>query len=129
MFAELAAAAIALAAPYLAEAVKGAMDAVGEAAVKPVLDWMRAKLSGKAKDAFEDFARQPEDKAERDVFQARLAAALEADPALADELKGLLEKAGVVTIATQTQTVSGDNAIGAQAAGADNQINIDTGGR
>ncbi len=123
----LAVSAVALVAPYLADLAKGAAEAVGGDAAKAVLAWMRAKLGGTAKEALEDLEQDPGLEENLADLRKRLRKALEAEPALADELRALLPS-GVA--AQPVQVIQGDIGAGAavvQSVGSGNTIGIRTG--
>ncbi|MBI1200301.1 MAG: hypothetical protein GC203_20775 [Phenylobacterium sp.] len=124
---ELAAAAVAVVAPYLVEAGKGAAKTVGGEVAKPVLEWMRAKLGGRAKAALADLEAHPDVEVNRDDLRVQLVKALAADPSLKEELGALLPT-GATQAVQMTQNVQGPGAAGAQVFGSNNQTTV-RGGR
>ena len=124
----LAAAAVALVAPYLVELGKGAAKVVGGEVARPVLDWMRAKLGGPAKEALADLEQYPEIEDNLADLRKRLTKALEAEPALADELRALLPPSTVAQAGQMVQIVSGAGAAAVQNVGSENRINVRGGG-
>ncbi len=111
MSVELATAAVAVLAPYLAEAGKEAAKAVGkesaEGAAK-LLGWLREKLTGRAKEALTELEEAPASALNQDDLRTQLAKLLEKQPALAPELSALLgEAAGPGDTMTQTVGAGG----------------------
>jgi hypothetical protein len=93
---ELAAAAVGVLAPYLAEATKEAAKTVGkettEAGLK-LLGWMREKLTGRAKEALTELEEKPDSQLNQDDLRTQLAKLLEKQPQLALQLQELLSGA------------------------------------
>lgn len=122
----LASAAVATLAPYLAKAGEGAAKKIGEQAVDSagkLLGWMRAKLGGRAQEALDDLAAKPDSEDNQADLRKQLAKALEADPALAAELRALLP-ADALAEGSMTQNVSGAGAKAAQVKGSGNTTTI-----
>ncbi len=114
--------------PYLTEAGKKAAATLGAEAAKEIAAlwaWVKGKVTGSAKDAFE---QAPDDTKAQGKLEGALEQVLEAEPALADELRQLVaaakpEAARLVQTITQTQTV-GDGSVGIQSAGSNNTFNV-----
>ena len=119
----LAGEAVALAAPYLVEAGKGAAKKLGEGAGGKVWSWLAEKLTGHAKEALDDLEKNPGAEDNQADLRKQLTKLLEADPALLAELRALLPPAPATETTTQTQNV-GDNSRGVQNKGDNNSINI-----
>jgi len=122
----LASAAVALLSPYLAKVGEGAAKKIGEDTVETggrLLGWMRAKLGGRAKEALDDLAAKPGSEDNQADLRKQLAKALEADPALAAELRAMLP-AGAAGTDSMSQTVSGAGAKAAQVKGSGNTTSI-----
>ena len=122
----LAAAAITMIAPYLAKAGEAAAEKAGEGAAEAagkVLSWLRAKLSGEAREALERVEGNPASEGRKAVFKEELAKALEADPGLAEELRALIPEDALQRV-TMNQTIGGDNVKAAQVQGSGNDVKI-----
>ena len=122
----LASAAVALLSPYLAKVGEGAAKKIGEDTVEAggrLLGWMRAKLGGRAKEALDDLAAKPDSEDNQADLRKQLAKALEADPALAAELRAMLP-ADAAGTDSMSQTVSGAGAKAAQVKGSGNTTSI-----
>ena len=93
---ELAAAAVGLLAPYLAEGGKEAAKTVGkettEAGIK-LLGWMREKLTGRAKEALTELEEKPDSQLNQDDLRTQLAKLLEKQPDLIPQVQALLSEA------------------------------------
>lgn len=124
---ELATAAVAVILPLLGEMGSNAAQEAGKEAAKGVLDWMRDRLGGRAKDALADLEAKPDVEDNQGDLRKQLAKALEAEPALAEELRALLPDTAVQ--ATQSLRVSGKGAIGVQVAGHGARLDIKGGNR
>lgn len=122
---ELAAAAVGVVVPYLAEAGKAAAKKVGEetagAGIK-LVGWLREKLTGRAKEALAELEEKPEDPLNQDDLRTQLAKLLEREPALIPELQALLAEAQPRGD-TMTQTV-GAGGKAAQIRGNQNTVTI-----
>jgi hypothetical protein len=106
---ELAAAAISLLAPYLTEAGKEAAKTMGKETAEAgfrMLNWMREKLGGRAKEALTELEERPDSQLNQDDLRTQLAKLLEKQPDLVPELRALLA-------AAQTQTASLTQNVGA----------------
>ncbi|HEU0097289.1 MAG TPA: hypothetical protein VFQ67_00810 [Allosphingosinicella sp.] len=124
--AALITAAVALVAPYLAKAGESAAEKVGEASAEgagKVLGWMRAKLTGRAKEALDDLEKAPGSEDNQADLRKQLARAIEADPALAEELRALIP-AEAMEEGAMVQNVSGAGAKAAQVRGSGNRTTI-----
>jgi len=122
----LASAAVALLSPYLAKVGEGAAKKIGEDTVETggrLLGWMRAKLGGRAKEALDDLAAKPGSEDNQADLRKQLARALEADPALATELRGMLPAAAGGTD-SMSLNVSGAGAKASQVKGSGNTTTI-----
>jgi hypothetical protein len=95
---ELAAAAVAALLPYLTEAGKEAAKTIGketaEAGMK-LLVWMREKLTGQGKNAFDDLVARPSSEDNQADLRKQLAKLLEAQPQLVSELSPLVSQAQI----------------------------------
>ena len=122
----ITAAAVALVAPYLVKMGEAAAGKVGQASVEAagkLLGWMRAKLSGRAREALDDLEKSPDNADNQADLRKQLAKALEADPALAEELRALIPPEAMAAGA-MTQNVSGAGAKAAQVRGSGNRTTI-----
>jgi hypothetical protein len=97
---ELATAAAALLAPYLAEAGKSVAGKVGDAAVAGITTlygWIRKRFEddddSRGRDALTRLEAQPDDAGNQRALSEVLAAKAEADPSFASELKQLVDGA------------------------------------
>jgi len=123
---EMAAAVVALLAPYVAkggeELAKKVGAEVGSRVVK-LWDVVRAKLSSsRAAEDLADFEQAPEDQANQGALVKDLRKALDADPAFRDEVMGLLreiEAKGGQPI-TQIASTVGDYNVTTQVVGSSN---------
>jgi hypothetical protein len=122
---ELAAAAVALIAPYLTEAGKEAAKTMGketaEASLR-LLGWMREKLGGRAKEALTELEEKPDSQINQDDLRTQLAKLLTKQPALVPELRTLLSAAQTGT-SSLTQNV-GAGGQGIQVEGNQNRASI-----
>jgi hypothetical protein len=122
---ELAAAAVALIAPYLTEAGKEAAKTTGketaEASLR-LLGWMREKLGGRAKEALTELEEKPDSQINQDDLRTQLAKLLTKQPALVPELRTLLSAAQTGT-SSLTQNV-GAGGQGIQVEGNQNRASI-----
>jgi hypothetical protein len=128
--ASLAATAVAALAPFLTEAGKKAAAGLGEAAAQELSAlwaWVKAKATGSAT-ALE---RAPGDDKAQAKLEGALELLLEQQPALADDLRRLIEAAkpaaDEVARVVQTMTVTGDDNISTQSVGHGNTFNITRG--
>jgi len=122
----LASAAVAALAPYLAKAGESAAKKVGEEAVAAggrLLGWMRERLGGRAREALADLEAKPESEDNQADLRKQLAKALEADSALAAELRAMLP-AAATSVDSMIQNVSGAGAKAAQVKGSGNTTTI-----
>jgi hypothetical protein len=120
----LAAAAVAVLAPYFAKAGEEAAKKIGEEAVEAggkLLGWMHARLGGRAKDALDDLVAGPGSKDNQADLRKQLVKVLEADPALAADLRAMLP-ADATGSDSMSQNVSGAGAKAAQMKGSGNTI-------
>ncbi|MBV8703672.1 MAG: hypothetical protein JO118_08195 [Acetobacteraceae bacterium] len=95
---ELAAAAVGLLAPYLAETTKEAAKTVGKETAEGgfrLLGWMREKLTGRGKEALQELEEKPDSQLNQDDLRTQLAKLLEKQPELVPQLRALLEGARV----------------------------------
>lgn len=121
-----AAAAVALIAPYLAKMGETAAVKVGEAGAEAavnVLAWMRRKLTGRAGEALKELEDSPRDEDNQAVLRQQLRKALEADLALAEELRALIPPE-MMESGSMRQDVSGAGAKAAQVRGSGNTTTI-----
>jgi hypothetical protein len=121
-----AAAAVALVVPYLAKAAEAGAEKAGEAtaaAAGKVLEWMREKLTGRAREALGDVENAPNDADNQADLRKQLSKALEADRELEMQLKLLLPGSSVDGGA-MTQSISGEGAKAAQVRGSGNTTTI-----
>ena len=90
---ELAAAAVGLLSPYLADAGAEAAKTVGkeaaEAGIK-LLGWLREKLTGRGKEALAELEEKPGSQLNQDDLRTQLAKLLEKEPDLVPQLQALL---------------------------------------
>ena len=119
----LAGEAVALAAPYLVEAGKGAAKKLGEGVGGKLWSWLGEKLTGRAKEALDDLEKNPGAEDNQADLRKQLTKLLEADPTLLAELRALLPPAPATETTLQTQTV-GDHGRGVQNKGDNNTTNI-----
>lgn len=122
----LAAAAVALVAPYLAAAGTEAAKAAGKGAAEAggrLLGWLRERAAGRAGEALTDLERDPGSEDNRADLRKQLARLLAGQPDLAAELRALLPGEGEAGGA-MSQTVSGDGARGAQIRGDGNTVTL-----
>ena len=114
--ASLAATAMTVVSPYLAQVGADAAKEVASSAGKSVWDWIKGKLTSPAgQEAVADMARAPAEPENAQALQAALTKALK-DPAALAALAKLLGEQGVAA-STQTATVIGDSNKTAQASG------------
>lgn len=121
-----AAATVAFIAPYLAkmgEAAAGKIGQAGGEAASKVLGWLRDKLTGRAREALGDLEKAPESEDNQADLRKQLSMALEADPALAEELRAMLP-AEALEAGAMTQNVSGAGAKANQVRGSGNTTTI-----
>jgi hypothetical protein len=128
--AEMATAAVALLAPYVAKGGEELAKKVGgEVGTRVVELWdlVKGKLtSPAAKEAVADLEAKPEDERRQGALSVQLEKALEADPAFRDQVAGLLremEQKGGRPI-TQIANIVGDRNVNTQIAGAGNTVTI-----
>ena len=122
--ATLAASAVAMAAPYLGKVAKAAADAVGAAAGKKLANWIRSKLIGPGEpEAIERTAKAPDDSSVQKLLGAMLDVKLGDDPALAEELAGLLKDAKDAGL-VQTSVQIGNENTSVQIAGDKNRVDL-----
>jgi hypothetical protein len=122
----LASAAVAMLSPYFDKIGEGAAKKIGEDAVETggkLFGWMRAKLSGRAKEALDDLAAKPNSEDNQADLRKQLVKALEADPTLVAELRAMLP-ADVQDPGSMSQNVSGAGAKAAQVKGSGNTTSI-----
>ena len=123
----MAATALALVAPYLAEGGKELAKKVGaEAGSRVVKLWdaVRGKLAGK--DALADVEAKPADQRRWSALEVQLEKALEADPAFRDQLTKLVEaipEKERVAI-QQIANVTGNQNVSTQTAGSGNVVTL-----
>lgn len=118
-----AAAAAGLAAHYLGKAGDAAAGKAGQASAEAagkLLNWMRARLTGRAREALEDLEKAPDSELNRADLEKQLAKALAADPSLAEELRKLVP-AEAIEAGGMVQVVTGDGAKGVQIKGSGNK--------
>jgi hypothetical protein len=92
---ELAAAAVALLAPYLTEAGKEAAKTFGKETAEggfKLLGWMREKLTGRGKEALQELEEKPDSQLNQDDLRTQLAKLLEKQPELVPQLRALVEE-------------------------------------
>jgi hypothetical protein len=121
-----AATAVALVAPYIKTMGQAAAKKAGEEAAEAggkIFCWMRAKLTGRAREALDDLEKAPEDEGNQADLRKQLAKALEASPGLAEELRAMLP-AESLEAGTMTQNVTGADAKVAQVRGSGNTTTI-----
>lgn len=118
-----AAGTVAAVSPWLAEIGKAGADRIGEAAAGKLLTWLRAKTTGRARDALADLERQPGSADSQADLRKQLAHLLEQDPALLAELHALLQAAPAGGDRME-QHVTGANAKGAQIKGSGNAVTL-----
>lgn len=100
----------------VAEAVKLAAKAIakktGEEAASAgfrLLGWMREKLTGRAKEAFEDLGKNPQSEENLIDLKKQLTKLLETEPNLIEELKALVPVAEQVAARQAMEQVGNDN--------------------
>jgi hypothetical protein len=125
MSVELAAAAVSLLTPYLAEAGKEAAKTVGKetagAGIK-LLGWMREKLADRAKEALIELEEKPDSQLNQDDLRTQIAKLLEKQPELVPQLQELLSEAKPVGD-VMSQTV-GEGGKASQIKGDQNTVSI-----
>ena len=126
MAVELAAAAVAALVPYLATFADKAAGKLAEQAVESggkLLGWLRAKLSGRGKEALDDLEADPQSPDNQADLRKQIGKLVEAEPALRAELEGLVAQT-VASGEAMVQNVSGTGATGVQTRGDNNQVTI-----
>lgn len=111
---ELAAAAVALLAPYLTEAGKEVAKTVGKETAEggfKLLSWMREKLTGRGKEALQELEEKPDSQLNQDDLRTQLAKLLEKQPELASQLRALMEEARTPGEAMNQNVGAGGKAI------------------
>jgi len=93
-------------------------EGVGEAPGK-ILAWMREKLGGRAREALDDLEQAPASEDNQADLRKQLIKALQADPALAEELAALRPQ-DAVDASAMVQNVSGAGAKAIQQKGSGN---------
>src|SRR5271154_6884815 len=107
--ADLAATAMTVVSPYLAQFGADAAKEVASAAGKSVWDWIKGKLTSPAgQEAVAEFERAPTGAGHKQMLESALTTALAKDPAALAALAKLLGEQGIA-ISTQTATVTGDS--------------------
>lgn len=112
--------------PYLSIAGEGVAKKIGEDAVdggEKLLGWLRAKLGARGQEALDDLAARPDSEDNQADLRKQIQKALEADPALAQQLEALVRTGGV-TADSMVQDVSGAGAKAAQVKGLGNTTTI-----
>ena len=92
---ELAAAAVGLLSPYLADAGAEAAKTVGKEAAGAgikLLGWLREKLTGRGKEALAELEEKPGSQLNQDDLRTQLAKLLEKEPDLVPQLQALLSE-------------------------------------
>jgi hypothetical protein len=126
---EIAVAAVACLAPYLAEAGKEAAKKVGGAAAEKVVklyDTLKSRLKHPfAQQALADLEKTPEDADTQATFRSQLKKALADDSQLLSELDHQMteieREAGGIR---QNITMTGDENVGVQIAGSENKVEL-----
>jgi hypothetical protein len=111
---ELAAAAVAVLAPYLTEAGKEAAKTVGKETAEggfKLLGWMREKLTGRGKEALQELEEKPDSQLNQDDLRTQLAKLLEKQPELVPQLRALVEGARAPGEAMSQNVGAGGKAI------------------
>ncbi|NBB70674.1 MAG: hypothetical protein GVY33_10195 [Alphaproteobacteria bacterium] len=125
---ELASAAVGALVPYLSAAGEKAAQALGaEAAteLRALWDWVKGKVAGGTTEAL---AATPADAKAQGKLEGALEQVLEDEPALADELRRLVEAAEPeATRLEQTMNIQGDDNVAVQNTGHGNTYNINKG--
>jgi hypothetical protein len=104
----LAAAAVALVGPFLLGLGKTAAEEGAKSAGKSAWEWITGRLSsGGAKEAVDDFKKDPEAKENQQALEAALVKALKKDPDAVSALQALLPASAIS--GGQTANVTGDN--------------------
>jgi len=131
MISELAAAAVGALAPYLSAAGTKAAQALGAEAANELTElwvWVKTKVADRAKDAF---AEAPTDAKAQAKLEGALEQALDAEPALADELRRLAERAqpqaARLQQVIQKMHVEGHGNVAIQSEGGGNTFNVTKG--
>ena len=88
-----------------------------------LLGWLRAKLGARGQEALDDLAARPDSEDNQADLRKQIQKALEADPALAQQLEALVRTGGV-TADSMVQDVSGAGAKAAQVNGPGNTTTI-----
>jgi hypothetical protein len=125
----MAATAVALVAPYLAEGAKELAKKVGAEAggrVVKLWDAVKGRLAGK--DALADVEAKPGDQRRWGALEVQLEKALAEDPGFRGEVAKLIEAipAEQRTAIQQIANVTGERNVTAQVAGSGNQVNFGT---
>jgi hypothetical protein len=117
-----AASAVGFLTPALAEIGKGAAGKLGGTGVEALLAWLRAKTTGRAKEALEDLEKHPDSGDNQADLRKQLAKLLTDDPALLAELAALLPAAK--SDERMVQNITGSNNKAAQVKGDGNTTTI-----
>ena len=119
----LVAAAVELVRPYLKKVGEGLGETVADeslAAGRQLIDWMKEKLGGRAREAVDDLEAAPENEDNAADLRKQLGRELEAQPQLAEEFTQLVKQDPVVSQG-MNQVISGAGAKGIQNQGDNNQ--------
>ena len=112
-------------------AAAAAIGALTKAAAEPALaagrrvwDWLKQKRGGEGGAVVAEVEADPSKRSAPAKVTAMLQDLLDAEPALAGELRRILDEGGGVQAITQSANVQGDNNTTAQAAGTGNTVSI-----
>ncbi len=112
-------------------AVGAAIGALTKVAAEPALaagrrvwDWLKRKRSGEDAATVAEVEADPSKRSAPTKVTAMLQDLLEADPALAGELRRILDEGGGVQAITRTANVQGNSNTTVQTAGSGNAVNI-----
>ena len=122
MIEALAASVVSFITPALIEIGKGAADKLGETGAGKVLSWLRAKTTGRAREALDDLEKQPSSEDNQADLRKQLVKLLQADSTLVADLRTLLPAQEAAD--RMEQNVIGDHAKGSQIKGSGNIVNM-----
>lgn len=123
----LATTAVAALSPYLVKMGESAAEKVGESSIEgagKLLGWIKSKLTGRAQEALTDLVAAPADADNKATLRVQIRKALEADPALAEELATLLASVAPSSSDTVSSLAIGPGAKSFSIKGNDNKVNM-----
>jgi|CXWL01.1.fsa_nt_gi hypothetical protein len=106
----LATSAVAVLSPLLQKALEKGVEEIGKSSAGALFNKLKERLNHSgAKEALADLAKQPADPDAQGALRIQLRKALEADPALVETLKLLVDAGKSETNANQTTNTKGDH--------------------